>query len=111
MDKNDVLNLRHMVNAIEQLESYTRGMSESEFASRIMVQDATARQVGIVSQAAKNISIEFQDLHPKIPWGTITRIHSKIIGEDYKLNIPMAWNVIQDDLPLLKHNIRKLMLV
>ena len=110
MDKNDALNLRHIVDAIEQLERYTRGMSESEFESRVMVQDAAARQVGIVSEAAKNVSTEFQDLHPKIPWGTIIRIHRKIIGDDYKLNIPVAWNVIQDDLPLLKHTIRKLML-
>lgn len=110
MDKNDALNLRHMVNAIEQLERYTRGMSENEFASRVMVQDAAARQVGIVSEAARNLSVEFQDSHPKIPWGTITRIHNKIVGEDYRLNIPMAWNVIQDDLPLLKQTIRKLML-
>lgn len=110
MDKNDALHLRHIVDAIEQLERYTRGMSESEFASRTMVQDAAAHQVGIVSEAAKNVSTEFQSLHSKIPWGAITRIHNKIIGEDYKLNIPIAWNVIQDDLPLLKHTIRKLML-
>ena len=110
MDRNDALHLRHIVEAIEQLERYTRGMSENEFASRVMVQDATAHQVGIVSEAAKNVSTEFQDSHPKIPWGTITRIHSKIVGEDYKLNIPIAWNVIQDDLPLLKHTLRKLML-
>jgi len=110
VDKNDALNLRHIVDAIEHLERYTRGMSQSEFSSRLMVQDAAARQVGIVSEAAKNVSTEFQDLHPKIPWGTIIRIHRKIIGDDYKLNIPVAWNVIQDDLPLLKHTIRKLML-
>ena len=106
----DIVHLRRMLDAIEQLERYTRGMSENEFASRVMVQDAAAYQVGIVSEAAKNVSTEFQDLHPKIPWGTITRIHSKIVGEDYKLDISMAWDVIQDDLPLLKHTLRKLML-
>ena len=110
MDKNDALNLRHIVDAIEQLERYTRGMSESEFTSRAMVQDAAAHQVGIVSEAARNVSAEFQNLHPKIPWGTIARIHSQIIGEDYKLNISTAWDVIQDDLPLIKYTIRKLML-
>ena len=47
MDRNDALNLRHIVDAIEQLERYTRGMSENEFASRVMVQDAAAHQVGI----------------------------------------------------------------
>ena len=98
-----------VVDAIEQLERYTRGMSENEFTSRVMVQDASAHQVGIVSQAAKNISTEFQDLHPKIPWETIMAVHSQIIGEDYKLNLPTAWEVIQDDLPLLKHTLRKLL--
>jgi uncharacterized protein with HEPN domain len=110
VDSNDALNLRHIVDAIEQLERYTRGMSENEFASRVMVQDAAAHQVSIVSTAAKNVSVEFQDTHPKIAWETIIRIHNTIIGKDYKLNIPLAWNVIQDDLPLLKHTLRKLLL-
>jgi len=110
VDKNDANYLRHIVDAIEQLERYTRGMSENEFASRVMVQDASARQVGIVSQAAKNISTEFQDLHPKIPWGKICTVHSQIIDADYKLNITTAWDIIQDDLPLLKQTIRKLLL-
>jgi len=110
MDNNDAVCLRHIFDAIEQLERYTRGMSESEFASRVMVQDAAARQVGIVSQAAKNISAEFQNLHPKIPWEQIITDQTRIIGADYKLNIPTAWNIIQDDLPLLKQTIRKLLL-
>jgi len=75
-----------------------------------MVQDAAARQVGIVSEAAKNVSAEFQDSHPKLPWSEIIGVQGRIIGEDYKLNIAVAWNVIQDDLPLLKHIIRKLLL-
>lgn len=110
MDENDALHLHHIINAIEQLERYIRGMSESEFASRVMVQDAAAYQMGIVSEAANHVSAEFQETHPKIPWGTITDIHNQIVGKDYKLNIAMAWNVIQDDLPLLKHTLRKLMI-
>ena len=90
MDKDDVYYLRHIVDAIEQLERYTHGMSESEFGSRMMVQDASARQVGIVSEAAKNVSAEFQDSHPKIPWARIISVHDKIIGKDYKLNLNTA---------------------
>ena len=110
MDKNDALHLRHIITAIEQLERYTRGMSESEFASRSMVQDAAAHQVAIVSEAAKNVSAEFQDLHPKIPWEKLCTVHSTIITADYKLNITLAWDIIQDDLPILKQTIRKLLL-
>lgn len=106
----DIVHLRRMLDAIEQLERYTRGMSESEFSSRPMVQDAVARQVDIVSEAAKHISTEFQNLHPKLPWEKTISIHNKIVNEDFKLNIPVVWNTVQDDLPLLKQTIRKLLL-
>ncbi len=110
INKDDAVHLRRMLDAIEQLERYTRGMSESEFSSRPMVQDAVARQVGIVSEAAKHISIEFQDQHPKLPWAKTISIHNKIVGDDYKLNLAVVWNTVQDDLPLVKHTIRKLLL-
>ena len=111
MDKEDAIQLRHMLDAIEQLERYTRGMSESEFASRPMVQDAVARQVEIVGRAAKNISAEFRELHPKLPWDKTMNICSTIAGDDFKLNLTAVWDTIQDDLPLLKHTVRKLLLV
>jgi uncharacterized protein with HEPN domain len=99
-----------MLDAIEQLERYIRGMSESEFSSRPMVQDAVARQIEIVCEAAGSVSTEFQNLHPKLPWAKTIEIHNKITGDDFKLNIPVVWNTVQDDLPLLKQTIRKLLL-
>jgi uncharacterized protein with HEPN domain len=106
----DTVQLRYMLDAIEQLERYIRGMSESEFSSRPMVQDAVARQIEIVSEAARNISVEFQNHHPKFPWEKTMRIRSMITGDDFKLNVPVVWDTIQDDLPLLKQTIRKLLL-
>ena len=110
MDKEDAVYLQYMLDAIEQLERYTRGMSESEFTSRPMVQDASVRQIEVVGEAAKNVSAEFQNLHPKLPWAKTIGIHNQIVGEDFKLNIAVIWNTIQDDLPLLKQTLRKLLL-
>jgi uncharacterized protein with HEPN domain len=110
MNKDDAIQLKYMLRAIEQLEHYTRGMSESEFASRPMVQDAVARQVDIVGEAARKISPEFQALHPKIHWTKTLEIHDRIVGEDFRLNLALVWNTIQDDFPLLKQAIRKLLL-
>src|SRR6187431_1772187 len=99
-----------MLDAIEQLERYIRGMSESEFASRPMVQDAVARQIGVVCEAAKNVSTEFRNLHPRLPWAKTIAIYQKISGNDFKLDLPVVWDIVQDDLPLLKQTIRKLLL-
>jgi uncharacterized protein with HEPN domain len=110
LNKDDACHLRYMFNAIEQLEHYTRGMSEGEFTSRPMVQDAVARQIEIVGDAAKLVSLEFQALHPQLPWAKTMDIHNKIVGADFKLKVAAVWDTVQDDLPLLKHTIRKLLL-
>jgi len=107
---NDATQLHYMLDAIEQLERYIRGMSESEFTSRPMVQDAVARQIEIVCEAAGNVSTEYQNLHPKLPWAKTIAIHNKISRDDFRLDIPLVWNTVQDDLPLLKQTIRKLLL-
>ena len=109
MKKEDSVYLRHIINAIEQIERYTRGMSENEFLSRPMVQDAVVRQIEIIGEAAGNISLEFQGLHPKLPWVKTIGIRSKILPEDFGVDTAVVWDAIQDDLPLLKQAIKKLM--
>ena len=56
MSNNDTVLLNHIINAMEQIERYTRGMSESEFLSRAMVQDAVVRQIELIGEAASCIS-------------------------------------------------------
>ncbi len=105
--ENDALLLRYIFNAIEQVEHYTRGMSESEFLSRTMVQDAVVRQIEVISEAASHISTEFQGAHPKLPWSKMIGIRKKVIPEDFSVSPANIWNTIQDDLPLHKQAIKK----
>lgn len=59
MKRDDTVYLRHIVDAIELIEEYTRGMSENEFLSNSMAHDAVIRQVEIIGEAAGNIFDEF----------------------------------------------------
>lgn len=108
MSNSDAVLLRHIIMAIEQVERYTRGMSESEFLSRSMVQDATVRQIEIISAAASNISLEFQNAHPKLAWSKMIGLHKKIVPEIFSINPASLWNTVQDDLPLHKQAIKKI---
>lgn len=109
MEKDDIHLLRYIFDAIEQVERYTRGMSESEFLSRIMVQDAVVRQIVVISDAARNISVEFQETHPKLPWSKMIGVGKKIVPEDFSVNPSSIWNIVQDELPLHKQAIKKLL--
>ena len=109
MSSDDSVYLKHIVKAIDQIELYTRGMSESEFASRTMVQDAVMRQIQVIGEAASCISVEFQDEHPKLQWDDMTSISKRIIPGNISVNLAKVLNAIQDDLPLHKQAIKKLL--
>jgi uncharacterized protein with HEPN domain len=106
MSKDDSVYLQHIVEAIEQINRYTRGMSESEFSSRSMVQDAVLRQIQVIGEAASCISVEFQEEHPKLGWSKMIGICNRIIPGNITVNLAVVWNAIQDDLPLHKQAIK-----
>jgi uncharacterized protein with HEPN domain len=109
MPNDDVVLLRHIFDAIEQVERYTRGMSENEFLSRTMVQDAVVRQIEVIGEAANCISPEYQGEHPKLSWSKMAGIRKKIIPESFSVRLDSVWNIVQDDLPLHKQAIKKLL--
>lgn len=106
---NDAVYLNHIFAAMEQIDRYTRGMSESEFLSRAMVQDAVVHQIEVIGEAANCISAEFQNEHPKLHWADMTGIRKRIIPESFKVNLVNVWNAVQDDIPLHKQAIKKLL--
>lgn len=86
MKRDDTVYLRHILDAIESIEGYTRGMSENEFLTHSMAHDAVVRQIEITGEAARNISGEFQSKQPKLPWAKLTGIRNKIIHEYFNIN-------------------------
>jgi uncharacterized protein with HEPN domain len=106
---DDIIHLNHIFAALDQIDRYTRGMSESEFLSRTMVQDAVIRQIELIGEAAGCISVEFQNEHPKLQWAGMTDIRKRIIPESFNINFIAVWNMVQDELPLRKQVIKKLL--
>ena len=102
MKKDDTVFLHHILDAIVLIEEYTNEMSENEFLSNSMARDAVVRQVEIIGEAARNISNDFRELHPKIPWGKMVGIRDKITHEFFNVNFAIVWDTVQDDLPNLK---------
>ena len=47
--------LLHMLDALDQILKYTVGVSQEQFLSNRMLQDAVVRNIGIVGEAAKQL--------------------------------------------------------
>lgn len=109
MKRDDTVYLHHILDTIESIEDYTRGMSENEFLSNSMAHDAVVRQIEIIGEAARNVSDEFQNTHSKLPWAKMIGIRNKITHEYFNVNYAIVWDTVIDDLPLLKKSIKKIL--
>ncbi len=109
MKKDDTVYLLHILDAIDLIIQYTKGMSENEFLSNSMAHDAVVRQLEIIGEAARNVSDEFQAKHRQLPWIKMIGIRNKIVHEYFNVNYSIVWDTIKDDLPLLKKSIKKIL--
>jgi uncharacterized protein with HEPN domain len=103
--RDDSVYLRHIVDAILQIEQYLLGMSIDVYTDNRMLQDAVVRQLEIVGEASGNLSKEFCNQHPEVPWGQIVAMRNRIAHDYINVDMEIVWDVVQQDLPPLKSRI------
>ena len=70
MDR-DATYRKDILDAIEQIEKYTANVSYKEFIKTPLVHDAVIRQLQIVGEASKRLSLEFKTMVSQAPWKKI----------------------------------------
>jgi len=68
--KGDQLYLRHILEAIEKIESYI-SVGRDVFMTTTHWQDAVIRQLEIIGEATKRLSQDLRSRHHEIPWRCI----------------------------------------
>jgi uncharacterized protein with HEPN domain len=99
--KNDVVYLRHILDAIQKIESYV-SVGHETFITISHWQDAVIRQLEIIGEATKRLSPELRSRHPQIPWKRIAGLRDVLIHDYLGVDISMVWQITQTFLPELK---------
>jgi len=106
--KDNKLYLTHILECIEKIILYTSS-GENEFAKSTLLQDAVIRNFEIIGEATKNLSLDFRERHPEIPWRKMAGLRDVLIHNYMGVNIRMVWNIVKNDLPVLKRDISKVL--
>jgi uncharacterized protein with HEPN domain len=93
--------LQDMLNAITAIESYSVP-SYNAFLEDEKNQDAIMFNLIIMGEAAGNISREFQEKHPEIPWSSIIGTRNVIVHGYDQVKLQIVWDIIQKNLHHLK---------
>jgi uncharacterized protein with HEPN domain len=98
----------HILSCIDRIEQYTQDISEEEFMKNFLIQDGVMRNIEIIAEASKKISIEVKNHYPEVPWRQIMAMRNKIVHEYFGIDLPAIWNVVQHDIKPLKTQIKKI---
>lgn len=90
-----------MLQASRKVLDYARGLNESEFVANSLKQDAILRQLTIVGEAAKRVSVEFRTSHPEVPWKKVAGFRDVVVHNYFRVDLKEVWRIVQEDLPAL----------
>lgn len=108
LSKRDPAYLFDMLEASEKIQLYLKHKTVEDFLRDEMLQDAVARNLGIIGEAARRISEDLKQEHPEIPWRQIIAQRNVLIHEYDDLDYKEIWNVATFHLPRLIEQIRPL---
>ena len=105
----DVPYLKHMIDAMNDIEESIENKTKEDFVKNKDVKDATIRRIEVLGEAAKNISTELKTKHPEVPWKGIIGMRDKLIHHYLGVDLDQVWVAVKEDIPKLKRQIQSIL--
>jgi uncharacterized protein with HEPN domain len=100
--------IQDILENIKDIESFSKGLTEKEFETNKLKQNAIIRSLEVIGEAVKNIPEDFRKKYPAIPWKDIARFRDILSHSYFGVNMDRVWNIIEKDLPNLKKGMEKM---
>lgn len=102
MKKDSIVFIEHILECIELIEEYTRGVTKEEFFKSKQLQDSVIRRIEVIGEAAKNIPQEIKDKYFQIPWKRISGMRDILIHEYWGIDLNLTWNIATQEMQYFK---------
>ncbi len=109
MQRDDRVYLRHVLDAIARIEQYTDSVDERAFRELFLVQDGVIRQLEIIGEAVKQLSLAFRKQYPQVPWQDIAGTRDSLIHHYFGVSLDKVWLMVERDIPVLKKQVTEIL--
>lgn len=94
--------VRHILQAIADVEFLLRGKSPDDYAADRFLQFATERALEIVCEASRHLPADVKARAPDIPWPRLVDFGNRLRHAYHRIDTAVVWAVVAADLPPLK---------
>lgn len=109
MSKLPEIYIGHILESIDIISQYTKALTLEDFISTLQIQDAVIRRIEIIGEAAKNVSLDFKAQYPQIPWKQLAGMRDVLIHHYFGIDLKLTWKTVQQDLPVLREELLKIL--
>lgn len=104
--RTNLLYVRDIMEAIDAIITYTKGIEFDAFRHDRMRYSAVIREFEIIGEAVGKLDIQIKDDFPQIAWQDIKDFRNLLIHEYFGVDLEIVWRVIQDDVQPLYQAIK-----
>lgn len=97
-----------MLDSIDLIQRYTKGLTFEEFAAQQVFQDAVVLRIAILGEAASHLPDEDKAHWVNVPWRVVTDMRNRLIHGYFAVRLDLVWQVVAVDLPPLKSQLRSI---
>lgn len=108
MRKDDVVRLRHMLDAATEAASFAKNKTRSSLDADRQLVLSLVKSIEIIGEAAANVTTECREALPHIPWRDIVSMRNRLIHAYFDINLDILWKTVIEDLPPLLAELRKI---
>lgn len=102
--KDDGFYLSNILECIRQIELYV-AEGENAFMANRMIQDAVIRNLEVIGEAVKQLSMALRQQNFDIPWRQMAGLRDILIHDYLRVDMDEVWAVVERDLPAIKPRI------
>ena len=107
--KDNSVYLKHILDAICDIEQFMQGLSKEDFLKNREKQYAVLRGLEVIGEATKNLSRDLKKDCSEINWKDIAGMRDKLIHVYFGVNLSLVWKTVKEDLPTLKKQVQGLL--
>ena len=103
--KDDNYYIKNVIENIDIIISYTKGLSYDEFVDDLKNVDSVMFRLIQMVENIIHISSEYKKMHSNINWGQIIGFRNGIVHNYNKTDYSIVYEIISKDIYILKENL------